>query len=53
MSVRPIASFKHYGIAPFEVEALFSILNGTFTVQEREVERKYEDNEWVVSNELL
>ena len=34
MSVRPIASFKHYGIAPFEVEALFSILNGAFTVQE-------------------
>lgn len=44
MSARPIASFKHYGIAPFEVEALFSILNGVFTVQEREVERKYEDN---------
>ncbi|MEM2761034.1 MAG: hypothetical protein QXU32_06325 [Nitrososphaerales archaeon] len=44
MSARPVASFEHYGIAPFEVEALFSILNGTFTVYERKVERRYEDN---------
>lgn len=44
MSRRLAASFKHYGIAPFEVEALFSILNGAFVVQEKEVERDYSVN---------
>ncbi len=42
MNGRPVATFEHYGVAPFEVEALFSILNGAFIVQEREVERNYE-----------
>lgn len=44
MSARPVASFEHYGIAPFEVEALFSILNGPFHVYEKEVERMEDDN---------
>lgn len=44
MNTRSVATFEYYGIAPFEVEALFSILNGAFTVQERKVERNYEDN---------
>lgn len=44
MQTRLVASFEHYGVAPFEVEALFSILNGAFTVQERKIDRNYEDN---------
>lgn len=44
MHTRLLAYFEHYGVAPFEVEALFSILNGAFNVQEREVERNYDDN---------
>jgi len=44
MDSKLVASFHHYGAAPFEVEALFSILNGPFTVREREVERNYNDD---------
>lgn len=44
MYTKLVAYFEHYGVAPFEVEALFSILNGAFIVQEREVERNYDDN---------
>lgn len=43
MSSNLEASFEHCGMAPFEVEALFSILNGAFTVQERKIERNYEE----------
>jgi hypothetical protein len=38
-----VASFEHFGIAPFEVEALFTILNGAFLVEERKVERDAAD----------
>ncbi|NMJ87178.1 MAG: hypothetical protein EX285_04990 [Thaumarchaeota archaeon] len=44
MNISTVASFEHYGVAPFEVEALFSILNGVFTVQEKEVKPNYENN---------
>jgi len=44
LSARPIASFAHYGIAPFEVEALYSILNGVFSVKESEAERPEDDD---------
>jgi len=44
MSARSIASFEHYGIAPFEVEALYSILNGVFSVKESEAERPEGDD---------
>ena len=44
MSARPIASFAHYGVAPFEVEALYSILNGIFSVKESEAERPEDDH---------
>ena len=44
MSARPIASFGHYGIAPFEVEALYSILNSVFSVKEAETERPADDD---------
>jgi hypothetical protein len=44
MSARRLASFEHYGIAPFEVEALYSILNGVFSVKEGEAERPEDDN---------
>lgn len=44
MSARLLASFVHYGIAPFEVEALYSILNGVFSVKESETERPEVDD---------
>ncbi len=44
MSARRLASFEHYGVAPFEVEALYSILNGVFSVKESEAERPEEDD---------
>jgi hypothetical protein len=44
MSARLVASFEHYGIAPFEVEALYSILNGVFSVKESEAERPEGDD---------
>ena len=44
MSARLVASFEHYGIAPFEVEALYSILNGVFSVKEVEAERPEGDD---------
>lgn len=44
MSARPTAFFQHYGIAPFEIEALYSILNGVFSVREREAERPEDDD---------
>ena len=44
MSARPLASFAHYGVAPFEVEALYSILNGVFSVKESEAERPEDDD---------
>ncbi len=39
MSALHTASFVHYGVAPFEVEALYSILNGVFIVKEQKSER--------------
>jgi len=44
MSTRLIASFEHYGVAPFEIEALYSILNGIFSVKESEAERPEDDD---------
>ncbi|MFQ5940963.1 MAG: hypothetical protein ACE5KA_04615 [Nitrososphaerales archaeon] len=44
MNTSLVAYFEHYGVAPFEVEALFSILNSAFTVREREIERNYDND---------
>lgn len=44
MSARLTASLSYYGIAPFEVEALYSILNGVYSVWEDKLERPDDDN---------
>jgi hypothetical protein len=51
MGARPHVSFGHYGIAPFEVEALYSILNGVFAVKETRAERP-ENNDYACMIEI-